>query len=146
MWTGKSSKLAATPDILCVINMQSESHLLSLLPCKCLQDARATSIVMKGLKQIALSGRAVCATIYQPSVAIFSYFDSLLILKRGGETIFFGDLDEDNQNLIWYLEQYDATPKLQPGENPATWMLTTIGAGSATTNKKPFNYAESYSQ
>jgi hypothetical protein len=100
---------------------------------------------MKGLKQIALSGRAVCATIHQPSVAIFNDFDSLLLLKRGGETIFFGDLGEDNQNLIRYLERYDATPKIQPGENPATWMLTTIGAGSAT-NKKPFDYAGSYSQ
>jgi hypothetical protein len=100
---------------------------------------------MKGMKTIALSGRAVCATIHQPSVAIFNSFDSLLLLKRGGETIFFGDLGEDNQNLIQYLERYDATPKIKPGENPATWMLTTIGAGSAV-NKKPFDYAGSYLQ
>jgi hypothetical protein len=110
-----------------------------------LQDARAASIVMRGMKRIALSGRAVCATIHQPSVAIFNTFDSLLLLKRGGETIFFGDLGEDSQNLIQYLERYDATPKIQPGENPATWMLTTIGAGSAG-NKKPFDYAGSYLQ
>jgi hypothetical protein len=100
---------------------------------------------MKGMKQIALSGRAVCATIHQPSVAIFNSFDSLLLLKRGGETIFFGDLGEESQNLIRYLERYDATPKIEPGENPATWMLTTIGAGSAA-NKKPFDYAGSYLQ
>jgi hypothetical protein len=100
---------------------------------------------MKSMKKIALSGRAVCATIHQPSVAIFDSFDSLLLLKRGGETIFFGDLGENNQNLIRYLERYDATPKIKPGENPATWMLTTIGAGSAAS-KKPFDYAGSYLQ
>lgn len=109
-------------------------------------DARAASIVMRGMKRIAISGRAVCATIHQPSVAIFNSFDSLLLLKRGGEVIFFGDLGADSCSLIEYLERFDATPKIQPGENPATWMLTTIGAGSATSNRKPFDYAGSFSQ
>lgn len=51
-------------------------------------DARAAMIVMRGMKRIALSGRAICATIHQPSVAIFNGFDSLLLLKRGGEVVF----------------------------------------------------------
>lgn len=99
---------------------------------------------MRGLKRIAMSGRAVCATIHQPSIAIFSSFDALLLLKRGGETVFFGDLGEASVNLIEYLEGYSATPKIQPGENPATWMLTTIGAGSSSSGVKPFDYAGSY--
>ena len=96
------------------------------------------------MKRIAKSGRAVCATIHQPSIAIFNSFDSLLLLKRGGETIFFGKLGKESKNLIQYLEQYERTPKIQPGENPATWMLTTIGAGSASTDSKPFDYAGHY--
>ena len=96
---------------------------------------------MRGLKRIASSGRAVCATIHQPSIAIFNSFDSLLLLKRGGETIFFGSLGDESQNLIQYLEEYESTPRIQPGENPATWMLTTIGAGSAATDSRPFDYA-----
>lgn len=99
---------------------------------------------MRGLKRIASTGRAVCATIHQPSIAIFHSFDSLLLLKRGGETIFYGNLGDESRNLIQYLEQYEATPKIQPGENPATWMLTTIGAGSAATGAKPFDYAGHY--
>jgi ABC-type multidrug transport system permease subunit len=99
---------------------------------------------MRGLKQIALTGRAVCATIHQPSIAIFHSFDALLLLKRGGETVFFGDLGVESMHLINYLEQYEDTPKIQPGENPATWMLTAIGAGSASSNKKPFDYAGNY--
>ena len=109
-----------------------------------LKDARAASIVMRGLKRIALSGRAVCATIRQPSIAIFNDFDYLLLLKRGGETVFFGELGEDSSNLIEYLEQYEATPRILPGENPATWMLTTIGAGSAQQSGKPFDYSGNY--
>lgn len=123
---------------------------------------------MRGLKKIARSGRyvlvvdtcllyccgstnslfsfrrTVCATIHQPSIAIFDSFDSLLLLKRGGEVIFYGDLGKESQNLIKYLEQYEATPLIQPGENPATWMLTTIGAGSAVSDSKPFDYAGHY--
>jgi hypothetical protein len=99
---------------------------------------------MRGLKRIALSGRAVCATIHQPSIAIFNSFDTLLLLKRGGETVFYGDLGNESSSLIQYLERYDDTARIQPGENPATWMLTSTGAGSASTDKKPFDYAGSY--
>jgi len=107
-------------------------------------DARAASIVMRGLKRIALSGRAVCATIHQPSIAIFNAFDALLLLKRGGETVFFGPLGTNSCELIQYLERYEATPKISVGENPSSWMLTCIGAGSSSTQKKPFDYAGSY--
>jgi hypothetical protein len=58
---------------------------------------------MRGLKKIALTGRAVCATIHQPSIAIFNSFDSLLLLKRGGETVFFGELGAESSKLIEYL-------------------------------------------
>jgi ABC-type multidrug transport system ATPase subunit len=109
-------------------------------------DASAASVIMRGLKRIAQSGRAVCCTIHQPSIAIFNDFDELLLLKRGGETVFFGELGKQSSLLIEYLERFDATPKIHPGENPATWMLTTIGAGSSSTNAKPFDYAGSYSQ
>lgn len=107
-------------------------------------DARAASIVMRGLKKIAKSGRAVCATIHQPSIEIFNSFDALLLLKRGGETVFFGDLGKESSLLISYLERYQSTPVIQPGQNPATWMLTTIGAGSASSKVKPFDYAGSF--
>jgi ABC-type multidrug transport system ATPase subunit/ABC-type multidrug transport system permease subunit len=109
-------------------------------------DARAAAIVMRGLKRVALTGRAVCATIHQPSISIFNSFDTLLLLKRGGEAVFYGNLGVDSCNLISYFQNYDSTTLIQPGENPATWMLTTIGAGSGATGKtQQFDYAASYS-
>jgi len=107
-------------------------------------DARAASIVMRSLRRIADSGIAVVATIHQPSVAIFNSFDSLLLLKRGGEVVFFGELGDESYNLIEYLESYSTTKPIKSGENPATWMLTTIGAGSAGDGDG-FDYAKAYS-
>jgi len=110
-------------------------------------DARAAGIVMRGLKRIANSGRAVCATIHQPSIAIFNDFDTLLLLKRGGEVVFFGELGDESCMLIQYFERYERTAQIRPGENPATWMLTTIGAGSSSTStEKPFDYVGCYAE
>jgi len=107
-------------------------------------DARAAGIVMRSLRRIADSGIAVVATIHQPSVAIFNSFDSLLLLKRGGETVFFGELGNESYNLIEYMESYPATKQIKGGENPATWMLTAIGAGSSGGGLDKFDYANAY--
>lgn len=57
--------------------------------------------------------------------------------------VFHGDLGTDSKNLISYFQQYESTPLIKPGENPATWMLTTIGAGSS--GGEIFDYAGAYS-
>lgn len=95
------------------------------------------------MRRIADAGIAVVATIHQPSVAIFNDFDNLLLLKAGGETVFFGDLGKESCKLIEYLEGYDSTVPIKFGENPATWMLSCIGAGSAAI-KDSFDYAKAY--
>lgn len=46
--------------------------------------------------------------------------------------------------MIEYLQAYESTPPIQPGENPATWMLTTIGAGNVAAGNQ-FDYAGAYS-
>jgi hypothetical protein len=99
---------------------------------------------MKSLRRIADSGIGVVCTIHQPSIAIFNSFDSLLLLKRGGETVFFGDLGFESYNLIQYLEKYPSTSPIKGGENAATWMLTVIGAGSNNIGTASFDYADAY--
>jgi hypothetical protein len=71
-------------------------------------------------------------TIHQPSIFLFQMFDQLLLLKRGGETVFFGDLGPEASRLISYFYQFPNTPKLTNGANPATWMLEVIGAGTSS--------------
>eukprot|EP00804_Cyclotella_cryptica_P013018 CCRYP_002341-RD/>CCRYP_002341-RD protein AED:0.11 eAED:0.11 QI:152/1/1/1/0.88/0.94/18/731/1289 len=108
-------------------------------------DARAASIVMRSMRRIANTGIAVVATIHQPSIDIFNSFDNLLLLKAGGETVFFGDLGNESCKLIEYLEGYESTNKIKIGENPATWMLNCIGAGGGSIADE-FDYARAYAR
>lgn len=108
-------------------------------------SARAASVVMRGLHRIAATGRAVCATIHQPSQAIFNAFDSLLLLRRGGHVAYFGDLGSESSSLIRYLERFDSTEKIQKGENAATWMLRVISDSSSSAGES-HDYAQAYAK
>ncbi|OWZ23400.1 Pleiotropic drug resistance protein transporter [Phytophthora megakarya] len=92
-------------------------------------DARSAKLIMDGVRKVANSGRTIVCTIHQPSMEVFFLFDSLLLLKRGGETVFFGDLGLNCQNLVNYFEELPGLAPLPPRYNPATWMLECIGAG-----------------
>ncbi|KAG2783861.1 Pleiotropic drug resistance protein 3 [Phytophthora cactorum] len=92
-------------------------------------DDRAAKVIMDGVRKVANTGRTILCTIHQPSTEVFTLFDSLLLLKNGGETVFFGDLGGRCRNLIDYFEGIPQVPKLPDGYNPATWMLEVIGAG-----------------
>ena len=107
-------------------------------------DSRAALIVMRVVKNIAATGRTVLCTIHQPSAEVFYLFDYLLLLKSGGETVYFGPLGDDGEHLVTYFE-YDGKvgdetrgvkrrvggPRRPNGMNPASWMLDVIGAGVA---------------
>lgn len=101
-------------------------------------DARAALLVVKALRLIVNKGCNVICTIHQPSSAVFEMFDDLLLLKKGGHTVFFGELGEQSCNLVKYLEARGATP-IDLGENPANWMLTAI-----TSEQSTVDFAEEY--
>jgi len=67
-------------------------------------DARAAAIVMRTVRNIVNTGRTIVCTIHQPSIDIFESFDELLLLKRGGETIFNGQLGVNSDHLIEYFQ------------------------------------------
>ncbi|KAG7388652.1 hypothetical protein PHYPSEUDO_011979 [Phytophthora pseudosyringae] len=92
-------------------------------------DARSAKIIMDGVRKVADSGRTIICTIHQPSAEVFYLFDSLLLLKRGGETVFYGDLGKNCRNLVDYFENVPGVAPLPKDYNPATWMLECIGAG-----------------
>ncbi|RHY18619.1 hypothetical protein DYB32_010355, partial [Aphanomyces invadans] len=92
-------------------------------------DARSAKLIMTGIRKIASTGRTVACTIHQPSAEVFDMFDYLLLLQRGGDTVFFGDLVANSSHLIEYFGRIHGTAPMLPGANPATWMLDVIGAG-----------------
>jgi len=113
-------------------------------------DSRAALVVMRSLRRICDTGRTICATIHQPSLAVFEMFDDLLLLKKGGEAVYFGELGIGSDKLIDYFESRGAKP-INHGENPGTWMLNVIGApvskGSVTSSmSKSPDYALMYTQ
>ncbi|CAI5700434.1 unnamed protein product [Peronospora effusa] len=97
-------------------------------------DARSAKLIMDGVRKVANTGRTVVCTIHQPSTEVFSVFDSLLLLKRGGETVFAGELGNNASELIAYLESIEGVTKLKDNYNPATWMLEVTGAGVGNSN------------
>ncbi|OQS03893.1 ATP-binding Cassette (ABC) Superfamily [Thraustotheca clavata] len=107
-------------------------------------DARSAKIIMTGIRKIASTGRTVVCTIHQPSTEVFMMFDSLLLLKRGGETVYFGDLGANAFHLINYFQSIPDTLPLLPGANPATWMLEVIGAGVEARSANQLDYVQHF--
>ncbi|TYK25233.1 ABC transporter G family member 34-like isoform X1 [Cucumis melo var. makuwa] len=86
-------------------------------------DARSAAIVMRTVRNTVDTGRTVVCTIHQPSIDIFEAFDELLLMERGGQIIYAGPLGRQSCKLIEYLEAIPGIPKIEDGQNPATWML-----------------------
>lgn len=90
-------------------------------------DSQTAWSICKLIRKLADHGQAILCTIHQPSAILMKEFDRLLFLRKGGKTVYFGDLGENSKTLIDYFELYGA-PKCPPEANPAEWMLEVIGA------------------
>ncbi|KAJ1292575.1 hypothetical protein BS78_01G000500 [Paspalum vaginatum] len=105
-------------------------------------DARAAAIVMRTVRNTVNTGRTVVCTIHQPSIDIFESFDELLLLKRGGQVIYAGELGRHSHKLIEYFEAIPGVPKITEGYNPATWVLEVSSPLSEA--RLNMNFAEIY--
>ncbi|TRM61565.1 ABC-2 type transporter-domain-containing protein [Schizophyllum amplum] len=92
-------------------------------------DAQSAWNLVRFLRKLADQGQAILCTIHQPSSLLFESFDRLLLLERGGETVYFGDIGSDSHILRDYFARYGAV--CPQNVNPAEYMLEAIGAGIA---------------
>ncbi|TMW67585.1 hypothetical protein Poli38472_011205 [Pythium oligandrum] len=106
--------------------------------------ARSAKLVMEGVRKVADTGRTIVCTIHQPSTEVFMLFDSLLLLKRGGQTVYFGDLGERAGDLVSYFEKVRGVTSIEDGYNPGTWMLEVIGAGVENAANQDVDFAETF--
>lgn len=83
--------------------------------------------LVRFLRKLADQGQAILCTIHQPSSLLFESFDRLLLLERGGETVYFGDIGQDSRIIREYFARHGA--HCPPNVNPAEYMLEAIGAG-----------------
>ncbi|PPQ74645.1 hypothetical protein CVT26_005690 [Gymnopilus dilepis] len=96
-------------------------------------DSQSAWAIVSFLRELADKGQAILCTIHQPSAELFQAFDRMLLLKKGGQTVYFGDLGQNATTLIQYFERNGAR-KCLDYENPAEYMLDVIGAGATAVS------------
>ncbi|CZR66015.1 probable ATP-binding cassette multidrug transport protein [Phialocephala subalpina] len=96
-------------------------------------DGQAAYNIIRFLKKLAAVGQAILVTIHQPSAQLFSQFDTLLLLAKGGNTVYFGDIGENGSHVKEYFERYDAP--CPPNANPAEHMIDVVSGHGKDWNK-----------
>ncbi|CAA9962447.1 ABC transporter [Pyrenophora teres f. maculata] len=87
-------------------------------------DGQAAFNTVRFLRKLADIGQAVLVTIHQPSALLFAQFDTLLLLAKGGKTVYFGDIGENAETIKEYFGRYDAP--CPAGANPAEHMIDVV--------------------
>ena len=90
-------------------------------------DSQTSWTICNLMKKLTNVGQAILCTIHQPSAILFQRFDRLILLAKGGKTVYFGKIGKNSQVLVDYLVRNGA-PKLPQNANPAEYMLEVIGA------------------
>ncbi|EWY84352.1 hypothetical protein FOYG_14104 [Fusarium oxysporum NRRL 32931] len=109
-------ELAAKPELLLFLDEPTSGL-----------DSQGAFNIVRFLRKLSASGQAIICTIHQPNAALFENFDRLLLLARGGNTIYFGDIGEDACVLREYLARNGA--EAPSTANIAEFMLEAIGDG-----------------
>ncbi|KAG1861109.1 ABC-2 type transporter-domain-containing protein [Suillus subalutaceus] len=95
-------------------------------------DSQSAWAIITFLRELADSGQAILCTIHQPSGELFQLFDKLLLLRKGGQTVYFGDIGDKSSTMLKYFERNGAPP-CDEDANPAEYMLDVIGAGATAS-------------
>ncbi|KAG1745080.1 ABC-2 type transporter-domain-containing protein [Suillus paluster] len=96
-------------------------------------DSQSAWAIVQFLRELADNGQAILCTIHQPSAELFQVFDRLLLLCKGGQTVYFGDIGENSSTMLNYFERNGA-PRCGLDANPAEYMLDVIGAGATAVS------------
>lgn len=87
-------------------------------------DGQAAFNTLRFLRKLAEVGQAVLVTIHQPSASLFAQFDTLLLLARGGKTVYSGPIGENAQTIKEYFGRYGAPCPAE--SNPAEHMIDVV--------------------
>ncbi|XP_015574815.1 putative white-brown complex homolog protein 30 [Ricinus communis] len=72
------------------IEMVMEPSLLILDEPTSGLDSASSQLLLKALRREALEGVNICMVVHQPSYALFKMFDDLILLAKGGITVYHG--------------------------------------------------------
>ncbi|KAL8651741.1 MAG: hypothetical protein Q9226_004578 [Calogaya cf. arnoldii] len=123
-----AEKFAYVNEVITVLEMEAYADAVIGVPGEGLDSQTAWSICAL-LRKLVNNGQAILCTIHQPSAILFQEFDRVLLLAKGGKTLYFGDLGDSAKTLTNYFERNGARP-CGRNENPAEWMLQVTNAAS----------------
>ncbi|KAK5575307.1 hypothetical protein RB653_010565 [Dictyostelium firmibasis] len=116
------------------LELVAKPHILYLDEPTSGLDSQSSYNIIRFIRKLADAGMPLVCTIHQPSSVLFEHFDRILLLARGGKTVYFGDIGEKSKTLTSYFERYGVRP-CTDDENPAEYILEATGAGiSGKTN------------
>ena len=92
-------------------------------------DGQAAFNTLRFLRKLAGVGQAVLVTIHQPSASLFAQFDTLLLLAKGGKTVYSGPIGHNAQTVKEYFGRYGAP--CPTNVNPAEHMIDVVSGGSS---------------
>ncbi|KAG5933400.1 hypothetical protein E4U59_006897 [Claviceps monticola] len=96
-------------------------------------DGQSAYHTVRFLRKNAAVGQAILVTIHQPSAQLFSQFDRLLLLAKGGKTVYFGDIGDKAYIIRDYFCRHGAPCPEET--NPAEHMIDVVsGARSQGKN------------
>ncbi|KAL5615982.1 hypothetical protein FOBRF1_004730 [Fusarium oxysporum] len=109
-------KLASRPELLVFLDEPTSG-----------MDSQTSWSICNLMEKLTKAGQAILCTIHQPSAILFQRFDRLLLLAKGGKTVYFGDIGKNSYILTDYFVR-NGGPPLPLDANPAEYMLNVIGA------------------
>ncbi|XP_022998839.1 ABC transporter G family member 28 [Cucurbita maxima] len=83
-------------------------------------DSSSSQLLLKALRREALEGVNICMVVHQPSYTLFTMFDELILLAKGGLTVYHGPVKK--------LEEYFATLgiKVPDRVNPPDYFIDIL--------------------
>lgn len=93
-------------------------------------DATSSLMIIGSLKKMTQLGMTIIMVIHQPRYSLFTLFDEVLLLGKGGRTVYLGD----SLGAVNYFEKLGfERPR---SDNPADWLMDVI-SGAVSSTKFP---------
>lgn len=94
-------------------------------------DSQTAWTICTLLKKLANRGLAILCTIHQTSSLLLQMFDKILLIEKGGQTIYFGDVGLECRTMVSYLQSKGAKP-LRSDESAAEWIMEVTEHGASS--------------
>ncbi|KAF7563915.1 hypothetical protein G7046_g188 [Stylonectria norvegica] len=87
-------------------------------------DGQSALKIVQLLRGLADAGQTIICTIHQPSMEVFSHFDRLVLLLRGGKLAYDGPLGERCATILDYFGKHSRPA--EPNQNAAEYLIEVV--------------------